>query len=173
MAMLGALVYFRLPFHSEGLLSNENNFRYNKFLSEFPSLAVVGLGAEPFHFHDTHSDAFQSVQLTSRGERRLSTHGIEWWKIKDFLSIHMNKELRKNSNEKSKFQDGIWRMWDRISIQIYADILLNLFTAQRKFNFRNRYISSREQCVEGDVERRSEATAILKGELIVCFMYTK
>lgn len=29
---------------------------------------------------------------------------------------------------------------------IYADILLNLFTAPRKFNFRNRYVSSSVEC---------------------------
>lgn len=119
-----------------------------KFLSYFLLARSFGLGAdaEPFHFHQTHSDALSPLNPFKpllKGKEISTTHRIECRK-KDFpLGSHEDGE------EKSKWKLQIPRWYTACVgsyFHIYADILLNLFTAQRKFNFRNRYVSSVEQC---------------------------
>lgn len=133
---------------------------------------AVGLRVEPFHFHQLIPMlAFQSIQPASAGGRRFSPHRIEW-RIKDFP---LDSSWRENPNSKMVYGVGVCRSY----FHIYADILLNLLTAaQRKFNLRIALCEPGWAVCMWKIEwvmvgTCSGATAILKGELIVCFIYTK
>lgn len=137
-------IHIPVRVYFEGFLSNENNFRRNKFLSYFLSAVVlraVSISSSRWSWGwaiSFSSNSFRCFPLSQPGPVAAGGEGVNYpgvYRVEDkrFSFRSTWEDEKKKSKWKSQIPrcDGVCGSYFHIS----ADILLNLFTAQRKFNF--------------------------------------